>query len=298
MSFMMGPRAVISTCLVFVLIACSAGSAAAGPVASADSFAFGIGNHMLDGTATTVGNRFKDFGLVVVDGEEATPAEISAIQSHGVVVLGYLSVGTIEKWRGWYDQVKQYRLNADQNWRDEWFADTSRPGYRNAILNDIAPQLLGKGFDGLFLDNVDMIETRNHRAQRSGMRSLVGDLSDLAHSGADLLFAQNGAWILEKLDMVADLDGWNREDVTWTYDFDHRRYVRVGDHAHQEAIHELARFHDHFGLVTTATDYTARAHGKATRRSIRNACAVGALPYVSNINLTLERLPDPPLTCP
>jgi hypothetical protein len=130
------------------------------------------------------------------------------------------------------------------------------------------------------------------------MRTLVGDLSDLAHSSADLLFAQNGAWILERLDMVADLDGWNREDVTWTYDFDHRRYVRVGDHAHQEAVHELARFHDHFGLVTTATDYTARAHGRATRRSIHNACAVGALPYVSNINLTLERLPDPPLTCP
>ena len=293
----MRTRSAAVACLVLAVGAGAGSASAAGSLTAADSFAFAIGNHMLDGNAATVGARFAPFDVVIVDGEEATAAKVGAIQSQGTVVLGYLSVGTIEKWRGWYEQVKRYRLNADQNWRDEWFADTSRPGYRNAIVDDIAPTLLAKGFEGLFLDNVDMVETRNHRAQRAGMRMLVAELSDLAHSGGDLLFAQNGAWILEKLGMVAYLDGWNREDVTWTYDFDHHRYIRVGDHAHQEAIHELTRFHDHFGLFTTATDYTARAHGRATRRSVRNACSAGALPYVSNINLTLERLPDPPLRC-
>ena len=73
-------------------------------------------------------------------------------------MLAYLSVGTIEKWRGWFDDIKRYRLEPWQDWKDEWFADVSKPGLRRIIVRRIAPGILDKGFDGLFLDNVDMIE--------------------------------------------------------------------------------------------------------------------------------------------
>ena len=94
------------------------------------------------------------------------------------------------------------------------------------IAAEIAPGILGKGFDGLFLDNVDMVETRNHAAQRDGMRKLVLALAELAHADGRLLFAQNGAWAFASSGLLDAIDGWNREDVTWTYDFDRRRYVR------------------------------------------------------------------------
>ena len=272
-----------------------AGAAGTGTLQGAESWAFAIGNGNLRGDAQAVGERLGEFDVVVVDGEEARAADVSALHDRGVTVLAYLSVGTIERWRGWYDRVKRFRLKAWRDWEDEWFADVSKAGLRRVIASDVAPRMLAKGFDGLFLDNVDMIETRAHRGQRAGMRRLVARLDGIAGEGR-LLFAQNGFWGLRRFGILGHLDGWNREDVTWTFDFDRRRYVRNSPRRTRRALHELERAADR-GLFTTATDYTRRARGAAEAESVANACSAGALPYVADIGLTARRLPEVPLVC-
>jgi uncharacterized protein (TIGR01370 family) len=263
----------------------------------ASSFAFAIGNGMLAGGPAQVADRLGSFGLVVVDGELASAEEVAALRARGATVLAYLSVGTIEKWRSWYPRLKRFRLGAWADWKDEWFADVSRAKLRRTLAGRIAPRILAKGFDGLFLDNVDMIETRNHAAQRPGMRELVSALAGLVHGQGRLLFTQNGHWGLEKLGLLDAIDGWNREDVTWTYDFDRRRYVHQRPGATRAALAEL-RDMGNRGLITTATDYTPSGDRPALEEAVANACGVGALPYVSDIGLTARRLPNPPLVCP
>lgn len=280
-------------------LALAAGAGAAGEPAAGppQSFAFAIGSGNLAGGPEQVASRLGGFGLVVVDGEEASAAEVEALRARGTLVLGYLSVGTIERWRSWFAQVKRYRLGKWADWKDEWYADVSRAGLRREIEESIAPAILGKGFDGLFLDNVDMIETPNHRGQRSGMQALVNGLAGLTHDEGRLLFAQNGAWGLQKLGLADAIDGWNREDVTWTYDFDRHRYVHNPPREVKAALAELRDFAAR-GLIVSATDYTRAGDEAARRESVANACSAGALPYVGDINLTASRLPDPPLRCP
>ena len=140
------------------------------------SFAFAIGNRTLDGNAADLTERYEDFDLVIVDGQAST-GKVDAIQAGGATVLGYLSVGTIEKYRPWYDQLKRYRLSAWQDWKDEWFADTSKAGYRRKVVRIAEDEILSAGFDGLFLDNVDMVEVKRHKQQREGMGRLVGAIS-------------------------------------------------------------------------------------------------------------------------
>lgn len=297
-------RKSLAPCVVFAIALAAAPGAGAGGadhplLAGAESFAFGIGNGMLDGNATAVAERLGEYDVVAVDGEEATPGEVAALQGEGAVVLAYLSVGTIERWRGWYDEIKRYRLAAWQDWKDEWFADVSKEGLRDKLADDIAPGILAKGFDGLFLDNVDMIEPRRHKAQRAGMRELVARLGELVHGDGGLLFAQNGLWGFEKFGILDDghLDGWNREDVTWTYDFDRRRYVKNSDRDRADALADLSAMHLR-GLFTTATNYTRRSAGAAVEESIADACKVNALPFIGDIGLTAKRLPDSPYVCP
>jgi uncharacterized protein (TIGR01370 family) len=288
--------AALATACVMVAAA-SVTSAAGGRTLPARSFAFAIGNGNLAGGPAQVAQRLGGFDLVVVDGESARADEVAALHEAGTTVLGYLSVGTIEKWRSWYPLAKRFRLGAWADWKDEWFADVSKAGLRRLIVRRVAPQLLAKGYDGIFMDNVDMVETANHAAQREGMRKLVLALSELTHADGRLLFAQNGAGILDRLGLVAALDGWNREDVTWTYDFDRRRYVHQPAAETRAALAELSAMADR-GLITTTADYTAARDLPARDESVANACSVGALPYVGDIGLTARRLPSPPLTCP
>ena len=105
-----------------------------------------------------------------------------------------------------------------------------------------------------------------------------------------LLFAQNGDDYVPHL--AKYLDGWNREDVTSTYDFGKKRYVRVpaaDTRDAQRTLHAMAAR----GLLVTATDYVDE--GGDASAAIANACASGALPYVSDIEL--QRVPAEPFAC-
>jgi uncharacterized protein (TIGR01370 family) len=254
-------------------------------LAGVRTFALALGGGNLDGD---LARRYRGYDLVVVDGQEASAAQVRRLRAGGRIVLAYLSVGTIERGRPWFAAAKRYRLDLWGDW-GEWYADTARPGYRRLIAGRVAPGILAKGFDGLFLDNVDMVET--HRRRAPGMRTLVRSLARRVHRGGGLLLAQNGEDSIGPLLPV--LDGWNREDVTFTWSFDRHAYERAGGlRAHQRALRRIAAR----GLLVTATDYAAAGDLQARDEAISNACAAGALPFVSNISLT--RIAQPPARCP
>jgi endo-alpha-1,4-polygalactosaminidase (GH114 family) len=285
-------RPAFAVALAAVILASTmGGSASAVPadprLAAVHDWAFGLG---LDANDPAVVNSLSPYDLVVVDGEQTKPASVARLRAGGTLVLGYLSVGTIEPFRSWFRKLRPYELRDRFKQFGEIYADVDAAGFRRAIARRIAPQLLGKGFDGLFLDNTDMVET--HKRQRGGMRLLIRSLSALVHRRGGLLFAQNGEASVGPL--LRFYDGWNREDVTWTYSFKRRRYVHqpagevIGA---QSALRRIASR----GLLVTAADYTATPDEPAAQESLSNACSVGALPFVGDIGLT--RLPAAPLVC-
>ncbi len=280
--------------LVVVLGACGSNGDTSGPPAggdaidspAGDSFALALGIDVVDPGSV---DPLLAYDLVVVDGAQTSAAAIARLQDGGATVLGYLSAGTLEPGRPWFAAAEDqgWLLEHWDDW-DEWYADVSEPGLR-ALLVDEARSELDKGFDGLFLDNTDMVE--GHPDQRDGMRALVAALDDLTEDDL-LLFAQNGDPVASGI--IDHLDGWNREDVSSTYDFDAKEYVAVPEGDHREALAQLRTLHD-AGLIVTATDYFGRPEGGAAAVAAEAACTAGAIPFASNIGLT--RIADPPLTC-
>jgi uncharacterized protein (TIGR01370 family) len=253
---------------------------------SVHSWAFAIGTGDLRGNVV---RRYAPYDLIVIDGEEAAARQVRMLRAAGKLVLAYLDVGTIEPGRPWYRKARRYRLDYLRDW-GEWYADVNSPGYRNLITGSVAPAILRKGFDGLFLDNTDMVET--HRRRAAGMRTLVRRIARVVHRRGGLLFTQNGADVIGPL--LRYYDGWNREDVTSTYDFSRHRYVLQPPGERAGAVRALRRI-GAVGLLTLATDYTAAGDSAAVAASITDACRAGAVPFVSDIWLT--RIPAVPAGC-
>lgn len=277
---------VVVTGLAAALVAAAPAAALPPRLAAVHTWAFAIGTGDLSGGVSA---RFAPYDLVVVDGEEATARQVAALRAAGKVVLAYLDVGTIEPGRSWYPAAKRYRLDYWSDW-GEWYANVDASGLRALIAGRIAPGMLAKGFDGLFLDNVDMLET--HPRQRPGMTALVRSLARLVHRRGGFLFAQNGEDVIGPL--LPLLDGWNREDVSATYDFAAKRYVAVQP-ADSAAATKALRALRTRGLLTLATDYVAAGDAAGAARAVSTACAAGALPFVSDIDLT--RIPAQPPRC-
>lgn len=282
-------RAFLSAAVLAIalLLAGQAGATPRNPrLRSVRTWAFAIGNGDLVGNLSA---RYAAYDLVVIDGQEATQRQVNALRRAGKLVLAYLDVGTVEPGRPWYRSAKPYRLDFWPDW-GEWYADVAAPGYRRLISHTVAPSMLRKGFAGLFLDNTDMIET--HPRQTHGMGMLVRALARQLHGHGKLLFAQNGEDSIGPL--LPYYDGWNREDVSATYDFGRHRYVRQPRSETASADRALRRI-ARAGLLTLATDYTAAADLAGEQAAVQNACGVGALPFVSDIDLM--RVPAAPARC-
>jgi uncharacterized protein (TIGR01370 family) len=253
---------------------------------SVHTWAFAIGDGDLRGNLV---QRYAGYDLLVVDGQGASRAQVGALRRAGKIVLAYLDVGTIEPGRPWYGSLKPYRLDYWPDW-GEWYARVDAAGYRQAMVRRVAPRILRKGFAGLFLDNTDMVES--HPRQTRGMRALVRALARLVHRRGELLFSQNGENSIRP--MLRYYDGWNREDVSSTYDFARRRYVRQAPGEVSAAVRALRRIAA-AGLLTLATDYAAAGDAQSAAAAIHTACRAGALPFVSDIGLT--RVPPRPARC-
>jgi len=256
-------------------------------LAGVETFAFALGG----GTSTgDLRERFAGYDLVVVEPDETNARRVKQLRDRGKIVLAYLSIGTIERYRFWYRAVRKYRLKDKFDEFDEYYARPNRAGYRRIMLRVARRYLRRKKVDGLFLDNTDFIEV--HPRQKRGLRRLVRLLARLVHGRDKLLFSQNGESTIGPL--LRSYDGWNREDVSWTFDFDTNRYLRVPP-ADRLAAQSALRRIKAAGLLTTSADYTARDDAAALRESVANSCAAGAVPYVSNIHLT--RIPRPAPRC-
>jgi uncharacterized protein (TIGR01370 family) len=266
--------------LLVLLAFCVASPASATEIdrlAGVRTFALALG----DGAAD---RDLSGYDLVVVD-SSTSATRVKQLRAGGSLVLGYLSLGTIEPYRSWYRAAKPYRLDYWPDW-GEWYANVARPGFRDLIAKRVAPAIMGRGFDGLFFDNVDMVEA--HPKQKAGMLALVRRLA--ARRG--YYFAQNGDDVIDPF--LKYLDGWNREDVSRTYDFDTKRYVPVGAADRADAVAALRRIGARVRLVT-ATDYVAASDSAGAASATRTACDAGALSYVSDIEL--RRVPRPAPHC-
>ncbi|MBO9532767.1 MAG: endo alpha-1,4 polygalactosaminidase [Solirubrobacteraceae bacterium] len=275
-----------------LLVGPSAASAHAAATAkqelkSARTFAFALGVDLTSANLTRLARR----DLVILDGEDAGSAKVKRLQRGGALVLGYLSVGSVESWRSWFSLLEDHRLEPLGDWDGERYADTADPALRDALADTIAPSLLEKGFDGLFLDNVDMVE--DHPLQADGMVDLVKRISTRVRAGGGVLMAQNGDSIIAPY--LALLDGWNREDPTGTYDFERKKYVPTDAGGRAQARATL-RAVKAAGVVTTTTDYFGSPNSPAALRAVRIACSVGAIPFVGDI--ALRRVAKQPTRCP
>ena len=233
-------------------------------------------------------NRLAEYDLLVLDGENATAENLNTLRgiNPDIVILGYLSVGTIENFRSWYRLLKPFRLELWGDW-GEWYADVHNPKFRQRLLNQILPIILEKGFDGIFLDNLDMIST--HHDQKAAMLKLVRAISTKIKEQGGLLFAQNGFDIINPY--LPLLDGWNLEDVLTSYDFKNKKY-RIRSNFNDQ-LAQLTSIKNS-GLFVTATDYARSPEALISLRQ-EQLCPLGIESFLSNINLT--RLPTNAFVC-
>lgn len=100
--------------------------------------------------------RMSAYEILVVEGQAFSERDVSELKTAGHKVLSYINVGSVEEYRPYYSDFEQYTLDVYENWEDEKWVDVTVPEWQNFIVADLSSELKDKGFDGLFVDNVDV----------------------------------------------------------------------------------------------------------------------------------------------
>jgi cysteinyl-tRNA synthetase len=223
------------------------------------------------------------YDLVAIDGlagaggdGSVARARLATARASGALVLSYISVGTVEGWRSYAPEVPaSWTLGPVPGWPQERYVDARERGWQ-AIMAREAAALATAGFDGLYLDNLDVghdfPQTQLGLVELvDGLRAAVPDL---------LLVAQNGLAVVDRL----PVDGISHEDTWWRWDDGYRRSPE------NETLAGLRRQRER-GLPVFTLDYTepgSPAAGETVTRSLGE----GFCPAVSVLDL--DRLPHAP----
>jgi uncharacterized protein (TIGR01370 family) len=222
--------------------------------------------------------------LVVVDGlpdsdgdDRAARSRLTAARASGALVVAYLSVGTVEDWRPYASAVPpEWTLGPLPGWEGERVVDAREDGWRR-IMARAAAGLQDAGFDGLFLDNLDVAD--DHPQTTDAIVELVCAIR--AAAGDVLLIAQNAARTIDRL----PVDAVAREDTWWRWEGGRYRATAA---AETEAILAGLRRQRAAGRVVLTLDYTEPGD-PAAELVVQRSRAEGFVPAVSV--LALDRAP-------
>ena len=106
---------------------------------------------------TTKAKPDKGSGLLAIEPEDYTAAEVQALKRAGYTVLAYLSVGSVSDERNYYKQLEKYTLRRLDDWEHERYLDVCEPAVQDWLINR-GMALLNAGYDGIWADNIDVYE--------------------------------------------------------------------------------------------------------------------------------------------
>lgn len=122
----------------------------------------------------------KGSGLLVIEPEDYTLAEIKELKIAGYKVLGYLSVGSVSNERSYYKKLEKYTLGALADWEHERYLDVCAPEVQKWAVAR-GKEIITAGCDGLWIDNLDVYEEYTSDAAYKGITTILQELYTLGY---------------------------------------------------------------------------------------------------------------------
>lgn len=202
-------------------------------------------------------------------------------------VLAYVSIGEAESyrayWKNWRPGSPQFVRARNPEWPDNYPVEFWNPEWKN-VVNNMLTQTVLAGFDGVYLDKVDVFEDIGYGRDR--MIDWVCDISRELKTMRPgfLVFPQNGDGLLSDPRYRAAIDGVGREDLLYGEDGDRVRNNLVGVSKSIANLLPLAR--ENKPVLAVEYGWT---HNEAVERELRATGISTLVPLVTTREL--DRIP-------
>jgi uncharacterized protein (TIGR01370 family) len=238
---------------------------------------------------------FNNFDLLVLD-SDSHPA-LGPLSDRGKRLFGYISVGEVENHRSYFNEVQAegILLQENVNWKGSFFVDVRDLRWTKRIVEKLIPEMLRRGFHGIFLDTVDnaphleRVDARRYRGMTAGMVSLIRAIRQ--HFPRVPVIMNRGFEILPEVE--SHIDMVLGESVFADYDFETKKYRLTPSIQYRSQVALLKEAQRRRPELTVLTlDYWDPADTAGLAHIYREQRANGFIPYVATLELD-EIVPEP-----
>lgn len=231
---------------------------------------------------------FDQYSLLVLDND--VHPKLEPLLARKKTLLGYISLGEVEQPRAHYKEAKSSRLllSENENWKGSYAVDIRNPKWQAMVIERLVPDILRKGFHGIFIDTLDTpIELeRQYPHKYHGMQKAAISLIKAIHLHyPEAKIMVNRAYPI--LPEVADtIDMVLGESVFSSYDFDRKSYSRVERNLYKQQVQMLKDAQSaNPQLAVYTLDYCNKYEPQTISSIYQEQRKNGFIPYVATIGL-------------
>ena len=222
------------------------------------------------------------FDLAIIDPDQIDDQGVHQLRDSGTVVLAYLNLGEVERYRTWFDRVNpRWIIAANPDWSDHFIVDASQTGWQNLIVRHVVPQIYDKDFDGLFLDRIDIADRYNFPHTRKGIVSIIRAIKQSYPE--KFLILNNGVFLGRSIFKI--IDGILIESLFMDYDSASKSYLKKEAQEIEARIDELRFYHNKYGLTIFTLDYVPMPSHELIQHVLQKSKENGFIPYISTREL-------------
>ncbi|CAM1363908.1 endo alpha-1,4 polygalactosaminidase [Tenacibaculum xiamenense] len=166
-------------------------------------------------------HEIRNYTYVIVEASHYTAGEVAVLKQYNRYVICYISLGEVNKFTSFYEQAKPFVLSGKNKVWDSYYLDLEKKPLQKILLKDIKEKIQMKGFDGLFLDNIDNYGI--YGTQKHLKKHLIAFIRDIKNAFPTIFLMQNAG-----LDLIEatheSINAIAIESIITSYSFDERKY--------------------------------------------------------------------------
>lgn len=223
---------------------------------------------------------FSSFDTIVFDSDSHPP--LAPLKAQGKTLLGYISLGEAEKYRSYFTKIKEKGLlyKANKAWKDHIIIDVRKVEWAQMVLDELIPNILAQGFDGIMIDTIDSV-TQYDDMQQSAVALIKAIRARYPHIK---IMLNRG---FEILPLVAkDIDMVMAESTYTDWKFDKKKAVLLSESLQQDYLRILQDAQLASPTLKIYTiDYWSLKDIAGVKRIYARQRAQGFVPYVGKVDL-------------
>ena len=226
-------------------------------------------------------DQLAGFDRIIIEADNFSDEEITALKQHGGKVLAYLSIGEWNPQRVSKKPVeKAWILGKNDHWRSQ-IMDLTAVGWQS-FLYDRATELKQRGVNGLFLDTLDshMLPPMSPGKREEQQRGLVKIISAIKTEYPDFILAANRGF--EVMDRIAPhLAAVAAESLYQGWNSAQQQYRPVPPADRRWLTQMLKKIQAGHHLDILILDYLPPQQREKARKTARKIIADGFIPWIA-----------------